>query len=347
MKEFVSFHDIKQFRNAIRNIGMASQYIGQDEDGNPIYDITKTKPTLVFHGTVKLHGTNAGVSFSEKDGMWFQSRKNIISVEKDNAGFAFFAYGARSVFQSFFDSIFEKEQLNTNDTVTIFGEWAGMGIQKGVGISELEKMFVIFAVKVKPEDININPYYVDSDYLHYDDSGIYNVEDFKTYDIEIDFENPKLAQNKMIELVAEVEAECPVAKQLGASGVGEGIVWTSNFRDNKYWFKTKGEKHSTSKVKVLVPVDVEKLNSINEFIDYAVTENRLNQGIEQVFTTNSSEPAIVGMGDFLRWIMKDIIKEEIDVLEENNITPKEIGKKASGRAREWFINLLDERAGIK
>ena len=347
MKEFVSFHDIEQFRNAIKAISMDSQYVGKDEDGNPIYDITKTKPTLVFHGTVKLHGTNAGVSFSEKDGMWFQSRKNIISVEKDNAGFAAFAYGASGVFQSFFDSIFEKEQLTINDTVTIFGEWAGMGIQKGVGISELEKMFVVFAVKVKPEDKSTNPYYISSDYLKCFSSKIYNVEDFKTYDITVDFENPMLAQSKMIKLVAEVEAECPVAKAFGISGVGEGIVWTSNFNGNKYWFKTKGEKHSTSKVKVLVPVDVEKLSSINEFIDYAVTENRLNQGIEQVFTTNSLEPDITGMGDFLRWIMNDINKEETDVLGENKITPREVGKKASSRAREWFINLLDKEAGIK
>jgi len=347
MKEFVSFHDIGQFRNVIKDVNRHSQYVEMDEDGNPVYDRLKQKPILKFHGTVKLHGTNAGVSFSNKDGMWFQSRKNIISVEKDNAGFAAFAHERRDLFQVFVYSVFEKEQLYPSDTVTIFGEFCGGNIQKNVGISKLEKMFVIFAVKVKPQDTSINPYYVDSSYLRFTDSNIYNIEDFETYDIEIDFEDPQMAQNRMIELVAEVEAECPVAKQLGVSGTGEGIVWTSTLKGNKYWFKTKGEKHSTSKVKVLVPIDVEKLNSINEFVDYAVTENRLNQGIEQVFTTNSLEPEITGMSDFLRWIMNDIIKEEIDVLGENKITPKDIGKKATGRAREWFINLLDKEAGIK
>ena len=41
--------------------------------------------------------------------------------------------------------------------------------------------------------------------------------------------------------------------------------------------KVKGEKHSSSKVKKLASVDVEKLNSIKDFVDYAVTESRLEQ----------------------------------------------------------------------
>ena len=53
------------------------------------------------------------------------------------------------------------------------------------------------------------------------------------------------------------------------------------------------------------------------------------------------------MGDFLRWIMNDINKEEVDVLEGNKLTLKDIGRLATSKAKKWFINLLDEGAGIK
>ena len=71
----------------------------------------------------------------------------------------------------------------------------------------------------------------------------------------------QLSQNKFIELVEEVEKECPVSKQFNVSGIGEGIVWTTEYKGETYRFKTKGEKHSVSKVKTVVPIDIEKINS--------------------------------------------------------------------------------------
>ena len=47
----------------------------------------------------------------------------------------------------------------------------------------------------------------------------------------------------------------------------------------------KGTKHSVSKVKTLAPVNVEKLNSIQEFVDYSVTRVRFEQGLSEVFSS--------------------------------------------------------------
>ena len=192
-------------------------------------------------------------------------------------------------------------------------------------------------------------------YLHHDvfkdlkdkDNSIYNIYDFKTYEIEIDFNHPKLYQNKLIELVNEVEKECPVGKAFGCvlgkdNTIGEGIVWTGLYDGSRYIFKTKGVKHSSTKVKTLVPVDIEKMNSIKEFVDYAVTENRLNQGVEQVFIIESIKPSIRMMGDFIRWGYNDVIKEELDTLLENNLEPKEVSKSISVVARDWFKIYLDK-----
>lgn len=123
--------------------------------------------------------------------------------------------------------------------------------------------------------------------------------------------------------------------------VGEGIVWSFHFDQNDVVrFKVKGEKHSSSKVKTIAAVDVEKMNSIHEFVEYAVTENRLLQGVEYVFTQNYVQPDITRMGDFIRWVMGDIIKEEMQVMQESNLEPKAVGGFVSKKAAAWFKQYL-------
>jgi hypothetical protein len=100
----------------------------------------------------------------------------------------------------------------------------------------------------------------------------------------------------------------------------------------------KGEKHSSSKVKTLAAVDVEKLNTIKEFVDYSVSESRFNQALENIFPNN--EPIDVKkMGDVIRWVVNDVIKEEMDTMVENQLEPKEINKYISSKVREMFFKM--------
>ena len=100
----------------------------------------------------------------------------------------------------------------------------------------------------------------------------------------------------------------------------------------------KGERHSSSKVKTLASVDVEKLESIQKFVDYAVTESRFNQACENVFPND--EPIDVRkMGDVIRWVVNDVIKEEMDTMVENQVEPKEVNKYISSKVREMFFKL--------
>ena len=80
---------IGDFRNIIKHIQHSTRYTGMDADGDPMYDKTAKMPVITAHGTVKLHGTNAGVSY-HKGELYAQSKKNIITPHKDNAGFASF-----------------------------------------------------------------------------------------------------------------------------------------------------------------------------------------------------------------------------------------------------------------
>lgn len=340
----ISFPSIEQFRNVVGSVNRQYNFVGLDENGEAIYDSSLPKPVLTFKGTVKLHGTNAGVCFNDVDGMWYQSRENIITPEKDNAGFAFFADANKQQFASMFAKIAERSNIDTTkNTISIYGEWCGGNIQKGVAICNLPKSFFIFGVKVTPhhiEGVEKQPsaYWVDYTDLKNNEAKIYNIDDFETYSLDIDFNMPELVQNKLGELTLAVEEECPVGKAFGFSGIGEGIVWSCELKGNVHRFKVKGEKHSSSKVKKLASVDTEKITSIKEFVDYAVTESRFNQAIEKIFPNN--EPVDVKkLGEVIKWVVNDIIKEETDTLVQNNLEPKDIGKYVSNKVREMFFKL--------
>jgi hypothetical protein len=344
-RKHISFSKIPQFRDVIRNINRQAHFDGLDSDGEPIYNSNAKNPIITFDGTVKLHGSNGGICFSDEGEIWYQSRKRILSISSDNNGFWQFCYDREGIFLNLLNQITNNIPLKHKPIhiISIFGEYCGQGINTGCAIHKLSKRFVIFAVKIIPSD---GPsYYIDSTELSDSENDIYNINDFKTYKVQVDFNYPELSQNKFVELVNEVENECPVGKDFDVEGIGEGIVWTGYYEGIRHIFKTKGEKHSVSKVKKVVAIDVEKVNSIKEFVEYAVTENRLNQGVTEVF--EDEEPTIQKMGDFLRWVMKDISEEEADTLGENGLTLKDVGRSVSNKSRPWFQNLLNKNAGLK
>lgn len=346
MKQHISFPSIGQFRNVVTDIHRMVTYVGNDEAGEPIYNASIKKPKLTFHGTVKLHGTNAGICYNAVDGFWAQSRTMVIaSGANDNHDFALYAEARSPELIEWFTKTASRLALDLSVfTLALFGEWAGTGIQKGVGVSLAAKAFYIFGLKVSNlNDPDDTPYWVDHSHIDLHAIGIRNMHEFETYSVEVDFNMPQLSQNRFAEITARVEKECPVAKQLSFPGqCGEGVVWITEYKGRVHRFKVKGEKHSVTKVKTLASVDVEKLASIQEFVAYAVTENRIQQGLSTVF--GSELPTIERMGDLLRWVVNDITKEEADTLTKNGLVAKDVNKYLANKARELFIEALDKRA---
>jgi len=335
-----SFPKIGQFRQTVMDVKHMSAYTGKDELGNAIYDFTLPKPTLTFKGTVKLHGTNSGVGYNKADGLWAQSRGNIITPENDNYGFAKFVEDNKESFLELHEHIrFVHPELKDGDDVIIFGEWAGGSIQKGVAISGIEKSLFIFDVKVKPEN-GEDAYHLPPYYLNDNDNNIYNIEDYLSYNIDIDFEAPEKSQNKLAEITEAVEQLCPVGKAFGVEGIGEGVVWTGEYKGKRLWFKVKGDKHSVTKNKTLAKVDTEKLANIDEFVEYAVTEARLEQGLAEIFP--DGQLVTPKIGAFLKWMMSDIIAEESDTMEDNGLTPKDVGRYVSDKAKKYFFKKYND-----
>jgi hypothetical protein len=336
MSKHYSYHSINQFHNIIRSVKSSATFDGFNEEGQPKYDNTKSLPIIKFTGTVKIHGTNAGIGYnSQTNKLWTQSRSHVLSEKSNNAGFNSYVMDHEEYFRSILSSI-SKEHI-----VVLYGEWCGSNIQKNVAISKLTKRFIIFACKIINEsDNNIKHIWIPQSILETicsTDHLVWNIFQFKTWEMNIDFSKPNEFIDKLTDITLDVEKECPVGKYFGVSGIGEGVVWSS---ENGIIFKVKGKEHSSTNSSKIVSEDTEKISSIANFIKYSVTENRLNQGIEQVFTIKNETAEIKNIYKFIKWVINDIHKEEKDTLINNNLLPEDTNKSISDKARVWFTNYL-------
>lgn len=257
----VKYTSTGQYRNAVNNMIHKFQAVEQ-EDGEWVIDKSRDLPKVKYSGTVKLHGTN-GSFIQYADGkIYCQSKSRILDITHDNSGF-FAAYkdvDLEPLFEQFKEMYRDQFGTDAPYPITICGEWAGQGIQKGVAISDVPKFFSIFGVRVGQPDTREGHWLSAREVrgLQDNDNRIFNILQFGEWELEIDFEDPQMVTHKIEDLVHEIEAACPAGKFFGVEGIGEGLVWKPvdmDLQGSEFWFKTKGEKHSVSKVKKLVAVD--------------------------------------------------------------------------------------------
>lgn len=130
--KFRSFPSIGQYANIVKQVRDSAKW-----NNVPI-------PTLVFSGSVKLHGTNAAIVFTKDDEIGFQSRERMLSYESDNAGFAAWGLGKVEALKFAYREI--AAAFPGYDACYVYGEWCGGSIQKGVALNQLEKRFAIFQI---------------------------------------------------------------------------------------------------------------------------------------------------------------------------------------------------------
>lgn len=353
MKRFINFGSIQQFRNIVKTVQMSAAYMGKDEDDQPVYNHLAPVPVLKGIATEKIHGTNAAVCFTDGE-FWVQSRNNIITTENDNAGCAFFVEINKTAWMEIIRGLITLHKIDTSKKiVSVFFEWSGGSIQKNSAVSGLDKRAIIFqhfkVSEIEPleeGDVNDEPaQWFETVGMHDPEANIFNVLNFKTWEIEIDFEKPTLSQNGMISIVEELEGNSPMGEAMGIKGnIGEGIVVTVCYQTKVHRFKIKGEKHSESKVKTLKPVDEVKEQNKIDFANYATPAWRLEQAWQTVFGIDNEKesPDIKMTGPFLKAVVNDVMKEEMDVLAERGLEPKEVNGLISKVARTWFMEELDK-----
>jgi hypothetical protein len=319
------FSSIGRFRNVLTSVHRYCHEFG------------KSLPTYNYIGTVKLHGTNAGIRRTASGKIVPQSRNRILDVTSDNYGFAQFVESNEAAIREIFNSFFGE-----NDDVTLYGEWAGGNIQKNVALSQVDPHFTLFNVRVNGEYCELH-YPLTSD-MRDNEVGIYNIFQIPHFEVSVDFAAPDAAIHEINKLTNEVEENCPWGKFHGVDGIGEGIVWVPyefpNISD--LWFKTKGGKHSGKpKVKgIKAKMSVEKANSIAECMQLVLPEWRLQQGIEYL-KENYYDLDASSTGPFLKWVSQDILKEEIDTITENGLEWKDMHKPINARARKFYLDYCN------
>lgn len=347
MSRFIDFGSIGQFRSIVKYINSKYQ---------------KPIDPIVVIGTEKIHGTNASICYS-KDGFWVQSRKNIITKEKDNSDCASIAYQYEDEWTSIvMDLVSEYEIDLEKEIVSIFFEWCGGNIQKKSCVSGMEKKAIIFNhFKVSPIEKEIDDNgdetgfrwietKIGEKFVENPESNIYNVRNFPTVKLEIDFSELHTAIDKMSVLVDKVETNSGISNFFNKpENIGEGWVWT--FID-KYGdlqrFKTKGDKHSKSNVKKLESVDIETEQAKIDFSNYATPAWRLEQAWQTVFGIENDimEPSMKGIGKFLSAVMADVYKEEKDILEEKGLTQKQVNPLIAQISKNWFIKEFNQNLNM-
>lgn len=337
----IKFVSISDFKNFVRTINYQTNFDGLDENGEAKY-VDRIQPTLTLQGRVKIHGTNAAFRFLPDNTVAYQSRERDLTLQSDNAGFC-----AWAMQQNITDLIRDivKHEIKPNKHCIVYGEWCGGNIQAGVAVNGLKKMFVIFGV-MSIENYNQENEirtWVDMQYLDdtmdlelLNSNNIYTIAQFGNFNITVDFNRPHDYVNQIVKMVEEVEAECPVGKYFGVSGIGEGIVFSVCYGKQQHWFKAKGEKHSVSKVRKIAEVDSVAINNVKEFVASAVQEGRLKQGFAY-FKENNIEAIPENLGQYIKWVVGDVFKEENEAIVENQLDAKMIAKGVSNVARKYFF----------
>ena len=86
----------------------------------------------------------------------------------------------------------------------------------------------------------------------------------------------------------------------------------------------------------------EAVEQINDFVAMAVTESRLEQGLHNLINEQMKPFAMTSMGDFIRWVHQDVLKEEADTLQASGIEYKKLGSPIALAAKRWFVQKLNE-----
>lgn len=314
---------------------------------------------LDFYGTIKLHGTNAGVGYNNVSGMWYQSRSNIITPEKDNAGFAAFAESKKEQFMNMINIVKTTYNIDLDThSIVLFGEWAGKGIQKGVAISSMDRFFALFDVKVFLTKNKEECYYLKgttqnerrfAEIKSDSANNIYNIHEFRTYNIKLNFSDLESSQKELTSYINEIELQCPFASNFNVKGSGEGIVFSHYITEKqRFIFKVKGEEHKASKESKKVEISPEQMSEIELFINRVITNNRFMQAIDYVYKFNpeleetyNKPPHQKHIKYIVEWILKDIHKEEHDVIEVNKYDPKKINIEVSKKVLPLFRSYVN------
>lgn len=332
MSEFVKWPSVEGFHNIYRH--KAKLLTGSEVIG--------------YRAKVKLHGTNAAIRIDWDGTVTAQKRSSDITPEADNFGFAAWVEETKEHWAN----------RSGTETMVVFGEWAGPGVQKLVAVSKMDRCrFFVFAVYLpgsdrlisEPNEIAmcIEQLRVWRAALTRDTQDLTNELAFEVLpwfggEYRIDFADEigvRMTVERINADVSAIDACDPYIKEsYGIEGPGEGLVFFPESgctleRFVTTAFKAKGASHKVVKDSAPAKINTWATGSHREFVEQFVTENRLQQGLQEACGGIAS---MKGAGDFLKWIGGDVKKESVAELEASGLDWKDIAKMVNLVAVTWF-----------
>lgn len=302
--------------------------------------LPKSKPEIPYLGFVKLHGTNTQVMVTAEGSLVACSKEHTIAGSDfldnpDNVTTMYYNWFQDNyLYLAQYAAALKDSCPHLRYPFIISGEFAGGKISGSAAVSHLDYFWAPFSVGNLPttEDDYTRWFTVEyfEDVPVPSDVRIFPVWNYKQFGIIIEPEFPENAQRGLERYTTQVEKECPFGKAHGVSGLGEGIVWSPFInrdtvwgdgylpgelpRMSQTWFKTKGHKSAVTKSRNLGAPTPEELADAEAFVEYAVTENRILQGIRETDFTTMRD-----IGKLMKWVNLDVRKECITELETNGI----------------------------
>lgn len=308
--------------------------------------------TITYKSKVKLHGQNGGVNLSlAADGsvvMAVQSRSQFIAA---NNKLGKVIGDATAYWQSLFDKTAGYKRL------TVFGEFAGPGVQKGVALAKIPSLiFAVFGAEIDgqivfdptqltalltkkgtvqlPKHTYVLPWYPAT------------AADGTSY--PLNFTDEKAMESPLNEINASVSAidsnDPWVEAVFNVKGNGEGLVfYPTTMADAKtgyltkeafetFAFKAKGEKHRTVATEKAVSTKAPAAAGVDAFVRMVTTDARMEQGVQSVGGYDKSKT-----GAFVKWLVADVQKECKAELEASKLQWKEVQGAVTKAAQSWWL----------
>ncbi len=296
-------------------------------------------PTVRLGRKIKLHGTNGGVRVAPDGAVAAQSKSRDITSEKDNAGFAKWVETNVSAFAA----------VAKGQTITIFGEWAGLGIQRKDVVTTLKaKYFFVFSVQLGDYMIT-NPRVIEMMVPDLDNLLIIPWDASGGSDLmfTIDFGDIEAAREftDMASVDAEKVGELDpfIASVFEVEGSGEGHVYMpidSLMRDefSELTFKVKAESHRVKQTEKAASVKVEIPEDVQDFVKKFVTDARGEQAVAEACGGLYEKRF---MSKYMKWMGQDIKKESEVELAEMGKAWKDVSAPLNANVARWYLQKCE------
>ena len=282
----------------------------------------KPRRRVSLRSKIKIHGTGGAVRIETDGSVHAQSKTLELTPEDDLNGFAASVQRQADLWS----------KMAGDETITVYGEWAGPRIAKGTAIQRTDRIrFFIFHVGIGQMDDPrregaVIPRWIITDPAAIElalpadlDRDEVRVIPYNHVPYEFNFASEDQLEHMLSELNAQVDAlvlKDPYVKDaFNIEGPGEGYVLVphstavgqvSGHQFSQLAFKAKIDKFRVQKQKAPAAPREPLPASALELIDRFVTEPRLDQAIEEVASGNLDKRDTAAI---IKWMITDVEKE--------------------------------------